>query len=233
LELIKDYDLGINYHPGKANVVADVLSRKKYCNATFARRMQPELRWEIEYLNLGMVSEAKVTMEVEPTLAVEIREGQLEDAKLKEIQQLIRDNKTSDFSEDSQGTLWLGKRMCSWPETHQEVDSQKTHDSAYSIHPSSTKMYKDLKTRYWWNGMKRDVTEYVALCDTCQRVKVEHQRLARLLQPLKILEWKWEEIGMDLIVGLLWQNHLRNEGFISQDHIEGFSMKRECANTHI
>jgi hypothetical protein len=43
LELIKDYDLGINYHPGKANVVANALSRKKYCNATFARRMQPEL----------------------------------------------------------------------------------------------------------------------------------------------------------------------------------------------
>jgi hypothetical protein len=86
LELIKDYDLGINYHPGKANVVVDALSRKKYCNATFARRMQPELRREIEYLNLGMVSEAKVTLEVEPTLEVEIREGQLEDAKLKEIQ---------------------------------------------------------------------------------------------------------------------------------------------------
>jgi hypothetical protein len=72
LELIKDYDLGINYHPGKANVVADALSRKKYCNATFARRMQPELRREIEYLNLGIASEAKVIMEVEPTLEVEI-----------------------------------------------------------------------------------------------------------------------------------------------------------------
>jgi hypothetical protein len=50
--------------------------------------------------------------------------------------------------------------------------------------------------------MKRDVTEYVALCDTCQRVKAEHQRPAGLLQPLKIREWKWEEIGMDFIVGL-------------------------------
>jgi hypothetical protein len=49
-------------------VVADVLSRKKYCNATFARRMQIELQREIEYLNLGMVNESKVTMEVEPTL---------------------------------------------------------------------------------------------------------------------------------------------------------------------
>jgi hypothetical protein len=87
--LIKDYDLGINYHPGKANMVADALSRKKYCNASFAKKMQPELRREIEYLNLGMVSEARVTMEVEPPLEVEIREGQLEDAKLKEIRQLI------------------------------------------------------------------------------------------------------------------------------------------------
>jgi hypothetical protein len=83
--LIKDYDLGINYHPGKANMVANALSQKKYCNATFARKMQPELRREIKYLNLGMVSEAKVTMEVELTLEVEIREGELEDAKLKEI----------------------------------------------------------------------------------------------------------------------------------------------------
>jgi hypothetical protein len=72
LELIKDYDLGNNYHPGKENVIADALSHKKYCNATFARRMQPELRREIKYLNLGMVNEAKVTMEVETTVEVEI-----------------------------------------------------------------------------------------------------------------------------------------------------------------
>jgi hypothetical protein len=50
--------------------------------------------------------------------------------------------------------------------------------------------------------MKQDIAEYVSLCDTCQRVKVEHQRLAGLLQPLKIPEWKWEEIRMDFIVGL-------------------------------
>jgi hypothetical protein len=56
-----------------------------------------------------MVNKAKVAMEVELTLEAEIREGQLEDAKLKDIRQLIRDNKTSDFLGDSQGTLWLGK----------------------------------------------------------------------------------------------------------------------------
>jgi hypothetical protein len=63
-------------------------------------------------------------------------------------------------------------------------------------------MYHDLKVTYWWYGMKRDVAEYVALCDTCQRVKVEHQRPAGLLQPLQVPEWKWEEIAMDFIVGL-------------------------------
>jgi ribonuclease HI len=68
LELIKDYDLGINYHPGKANVVADALSQRKYCKATFARRMRPELRREIKYLNLAIVNDVAVAMEVEPTL---------------------------------------------------------------------------------------------------------------------------------------------------------------------
>ena len=63
-------------------------------------------------------------------------------------------------------------------------------------------MYQDLKERYWWYGMKRDIAEYMALCDTCQRVKAKHQRPARLLHPLKVPEWKWDEVGMDLIVGL-------------------------------
>jgi hypothetical protein len=63
-------------------------------------------------------------------------------------------------------------------------------------------MYKDLKTQYWWFGMKRDVTKYMTLCDTCQKVNAEHQRPVGLLQPLKITEWNWEEIRMDFIVGL-------------------------------
>jgi hypothetical protein len=71
--------------------------------------MRPELHREIKYLNLAIVNDVVVAMEVEPALKAEIQEGQLEDAKLKEIRQLIKDNKTSDFSEDSQRTLWLGK----------------------------------------------------------------------------------------------------------------------------
>jgi hypothetical protein len=61
-------------------------------------------------------------------------------------------------------------------------------------------MYHDLKSRYWWYGMKRVVAKYIALCDNCQRVKAECQSPAGLLQPLKIPQWKWEERSMDFIV---------------------------------
>jgi hypothetical protein len=78
----------------------------------------------------------------------------------------------------------------------------EVHESTYSIHPRGNKMYHDLKDTYWWYGMKRDGAEYVALCDTCQRVKAEHQRPTGLLQPLQVPECKWEEIAIDFIMGL-------------------------------
>jgi hypothetical protein len=44
---------------------------------------------------------------------------------------------------------------------------REAHESTYSIHPGGNKMYHDLKATHWWYGMKRDVAEFVALCDTC------------------------------------------------------------------
>ena len=86
LELIKDYDLDIQYHPGKANVVADALSRKGQANMAIARLMPQELCWEMERLNIGIIYHTEaMTMEIEPTLEKEIKEGQLTDAKIKEI----------------------------------------------------------------------------------------------------------------------------------------------------
>jgi hypothetical protein len=79
LELIKDYDVGINYHPWKVNVVADALSRKRYCNMTLAREMPPELCEEMKKLNLRMVNDLVVAMEIDPTLKAKIRKGQLDD----------------------------------------------------------------------------------------------------------------------------------------------------------
>jgi hypothetical protein len=204
LELFKDYDLGINNHPGKANVVADALSRRSHLNMLATRELLPEFCKEFEKLNLGWVSNTKViAMELDSTLEQNIRKGQLEDAKIQEIKEQIKEDKAPRFSVEDQGTLWYKKRICI-PEIKEirELVLCETHDSPYSIHPGCTKMYHDLKSRYSWYGMKRAIAEYVALCDNCQRVKAERQRPAGLLQPLKIPEWKWEEISMDFIVGL-------------------------------
>jgi hypothetical protein len=116
---------------------------------------------------------------------------------------MIETSKALDFTEDEYGTMWFRKRICVLDVDHlREKILQEAHDSAYSIHLGSAKMYQDLKERYWWYGMKRDIAAHVAVCDACQRVKAEHQRPVSLLQPLKVLEWKWEEIGMDFIMGL-------------------------------
>jgi hypothetical protein len=79
---------------------------------------------------------------------------------------------------------------------------KEAHETAYSIHPGNEKMYQDLKKNFWWYEMKSEIAEHVAICDSCQRIKAEHQRPAGLLQPLQIPQWKWDEIGIDFIVGL-------------------------------
>nr|GEU72084.1 hypothetical protein [Tanacetum cinerariifolium] len=114
LELLKDYEVNIQYHPGKANVVANTLSRK----------------------NSGIMACLKIA-----------------------------------------------------------------HSSPFSIHPG-TKMYRDLKKNFWWNGMKHDAARFVAKCLTCQQVKIKHQRASSLLQTLDILTWKWDQISMDFVTGL-------------------------------
>ena len=70
------------------------------------------------------------------------------------------------------------------------------------MHPGSTKMYQDLKTSYWWSGMKGDVSEFVTKCMVCQKVKAEHQVPSGLLQPIRIPEWKLDRITMDFVVVL-------------------------------
>jgi hypothetical protein len=158
----------------------------------------------MDQLNLGMLNNMEATvMKVESTLGEEIRKGQESDEKIKEIKAQISLGKAPNFIEDDQGTIWFKKRTYVPEIEHlRQLILREAHDSAYSIHPGSTKMYQDLKEKYWWYGSKRDVATHVALCDMCQQVKAEHQRPATLLQPLRVPEWKWEEISMDFIVGL-------------------------------
>jgi hypothetical protein len=168
LELIKDYDLGINYHPGKANVVADALSRRSHANHLIVKSIPSELCDEFAKLNIVANMEV-VEMEVGSSLLQEIRRGQVEDEKIQEIKHNIKKEKSPEFSEDEKGVLWYKGRIC--VPTVKELKDKvlcETHESAYSIHLGGNKMYHDLKATYWWYGMKRDVTKYVTLCDTCQ-----------------------------------------------------------------
>ncbi|GJY98140.1 retrotransposon protein, putative, ty3-gypsy subclass [Tanacetum coccineum] len=100
--------------------------------------------------------------------------------------------------------LWFEDRaMCPYMiQALREKVMTEAHSSPFTIHPGSTKMYRDLKQYFWWNGMKQDVATFVSKCMTCQQVKIEHQRASGLLQPLEIPMWKWDEISMDFVTGL-------------------------------
>jgi hypothetical protein len=115
-------------------------------------------------------------MEVGSDLLQEIQKGQVEDEKIHVIKHNIKEEKSPVFLEGEEGVLWYKERVCV-PNVKELKDKilREAHESAYSIHPGGNKMYHDLKATYWWYGLKRDVTEYVALCNTCQRVKAEHQ----------------------------------------------------------
>ena len=78
----------------------------------------------------------------------------------------------------------------------------EAHNSKLSIHPGSNKMYHDLCHSYWWPNMKQDIIKYISECDICGRVKADHIRTPRFLQPLPIPVWKYEDISMNFVLGL-------------------------------
>jgi hypothetical protein len=126
-----------------------------------------------------------VTVELEPTLEREIKDGQKDDEKINEIWQLVLDGKDKDFWEDAEGVVWFKDRLCV-PDIKliRDLILKEARETAYSIHPGSEKMYQDLRKRFWWYDMQREIAKYVVVCDNCQRIKSEHQRPAGLLQPL-------------------------------------------------
>ena len=131
-----------------------------------------------------------------------VKVAQRRDPQLQKILFEVQQGQSRDFIVDREGTLRLGTRLCvpDVDELRKEI-MKEAHFSAYSIHPGSTKMYHDLKDTYWWNGMKRDIAEFVSKCLTCQQVKLKYQSPSGLLQQLPIPKWKWDMIAMDFLCG--------------------------------
>jgi hypothetical protein len=140
LELIKDFDLGINYHLGKANMVADALSQRSHANQLVVKSIPSEFGDEFAKLKIVANTEV-VEMEVGSSLLQEIRRGQVEDEKIQEIKCNIKEEKSPGFSEDDQGVLWYKGRICV-PNIKELKDKilHEAHKSAYSIHPGGNKM---------------------------------------------------------------------------------------------
>jgi hypothetical protein len=206
LELIKDYDLEVHYHPGKANVVADALSRKAQCNCVTMDSKIATLCDELRKLNMEVVSPGTLDyISVEPTLQEKIIMAQIGDKGLQVIKEMLNQkvDKYKCFRQDSKGVLCFEDRLVvpKNPELRKKI-LDEAHLSKFSMHPGSNKMYHDLRSLYWWTNMKREIAKYVSECDTCQRIKASHFKVAGTLQPLPIPSWKWEDICMDFVVGL-------------------------------
>jgi hypothetical protein len=135
LELIKDYDLGINYHPRKANVVADALSRRSHVSQLVVDSMPFELCEEFDKLNLRIIANIEaIEREVGSSLLQEIQRGQLEDEKVQEIKRNIKEDKSASFSEEDEGVLWYKEMICvpNIKELKEKI-LHESHEFAYSI----------------------------------------------------------------------------------------------------
>ncbi|GJS86796.1 reverse transcriptase domain-containing protein [Tanacetum coccineum] len=182
LELLADYDCEICYHPGKANVVADALSRKK--------RIKP-------------LRVRALILTVHPKLPSQILEAQNEALKEENVKNENLRGMDKSFEIRPDGTRCIKNR--SWLPLFgglRDLIMHESHKSKYSIHPGSDKMYHDIKKLYWWPNMKAIIAEYVSKCLTCSRVKAECQKPSGLLVQPEIPMWKWERITMDFVTKL-------------------------------
>jgi hypothetical protein len=207
LELIRDYDCEINYHPGKANIVVDALNRKSMAELAALGISQPQLIKELTGMGLDVVGKGMLVhlanLMVKSELLARIKATQLEDPECAKIKQLLAEGKAKKFCLKEDGLLTHFRQVCvlGIGELRKEIINE-AHHSLYTVHPGGTKMYRDMKGSYWWKNMKKDIAKFVKQCSTCQQVKAIHQRPTGTLKSLLIPKWKWDEIAMDFILRL-------------------------------
>nr|GFA43849.1 putative reverse transcriptase domain-containing protein [Tanacetum cinerariifolium] len=177
LELLSDYDFDIHYHPRKANVVANALSRKE---------REPPLRVRALLMTIGLDLPRQF-------LKAQTKARKLENIKKEDVGgMLVEDSRdpqnvrTEKLEPRADGTLCLNGR--SWLPCYDDLRTVIMHESCkskYSIHLGFEKMYQDMKKLYWWPNMKADIATYVSKCLTCAKVKAEHQKPSGLLELLE------------------------------------------------
>jgi hypothetical protein len=162
MELLNDYDCEIKYHPGKANVVADALSRKE--------RIKP-------------IRVKALRIDVKPDWKDQIKEIQEEALKEENIKAERMVGKEKLLAKGEDGVYRFGQRM--WIPKLRDTQTKvldEAHKTKYNIHPGADKMYHNIKEYYWWPNMKRTIAQYIEKCLTCLQVKIEHQKPTGLLQ---------------------------------------------------
>ncbi|KAA3469696.1 DNA/RNA polymerases superfamily protein [Gossypium australe] len=174
--LMTQKELNLATKVGKANVVADALSRK----SLFALRAMNTRMALLDdgldhYFFKRFVKHRKRTATYKP----------------------------KEFYVNPDGCLTFRDRVCvsKNDELIQKILSE-AHSGCLTIHPGSTEMYNDLRKWYWWPSMKKDISEFVSKCLICQHVKAEHQVPLGLVQPIMVSEWEWDRIIMDFVTGL-------------------------------
>ena len=179
LELLKDYYMNVHYHPGKAIIVADALRKMSMGSTVHIEDENKELAKDVHRLarlcvrlNDSTSGGVSVYPSSESSLVVEVKQGQQLDPVLMELKDSVLINMNESFSLGGDDILRYQDRLCvPYVNDLRTKIVVESHSSRYSIHQDSTKMYHDLKLIYWWDGMKKDIAQYVAKCPNCQQVK--------------------------------------------------------------
>ena len=186
--------MSVLYHPEKANIVADALSRMSMGSISHLDEAKKDLSREVHRLaRLGVRMEsapdggAIVHHNSESSLVVEVKSKQHLDLALMDLKESVFGKMNESFSLGGDGVLKYQGRLCVPDVEGLRVQIlTEAHGSLYSIHPGSTKMYLDLREIYWWKVLKIDIAEFVAKCLNCQQVKAEHLKPGGLLHQYEL-----------------------------------------------